>query len=104
MSPVSVSIANVVHTDPPPTGIPFGFFQVSEPGSPGLGTVLKRHTGDPSVARNAPTQPCRLFSLPAGPMSTRSSNITGAIVNVSPSATVDRKSVVQGKRGESGGG
>ena len=67
-------------------GMPFGFFHVSYPGSPGLGTVLKRHTDDPSETRNAPTQPWTLFSLPAGPMSTRSSKIIGAIVKVSPSA------------------
>src|SRR5262245_48473302 len=86
-SPLSGSMATVVQTEPPPTGMPVGFFQVSDPGSPGLGTVLKRQTGDPSERRNAPTHPCRLFSLPAGPMRTRSSKMTGAIVKVSPSAT-----------------
>jgi hypothetical protein len=35
-----VSSEKVVHTDPPPTGIPLGFFRVSEAGSPGFGTVL----------------------------------------------------------------
>ena len=38
----------------------------------------------PSRSRNAPTQPEIAFSLPAGPISTRSSNISGAIVKVSP--------------------
>ena len=38
-------------------GIPFGFCHVSNPGSPFFGTVLNRHTGDPSERRNAPTHP-----------------------------------------------
>ena len=74
-----MSSENDVHTAPPPIGIPFGFFQVSNPGSPGFGTVLNRQTGEPSAARNAPTHPCTLFSLPAGPISTRSSKTTGAM-------------------------
>ena len=85
-SPFSTSSANAVHTAPPPIGISFGFFHVSNPGSPGFGTVLNRHTGAPSDRRNAPTQPCTLCSLPAGPISTRSSKMSGAMVNVSPSA------------------
>ena len=45
-----MSSANDVHTAPPPIGIPFGFFHVSDPGSPGFGTVLNRHTGEPSAS------------------------------------------------------
>ena len=51
------SSESAVQTAPPPTGISFGLGQVSAPGSPGFGTVLKRHTGEPSSTLNAPTQP-----------------------------------------------
>src|SRR5229473_1718810 len=68
-SPASVSRANAVHTPPPPTGMSFSACHVSDPGSPGFGTVLNRQTGEPSVRRNAPTQPWMLRSLTAGPRS-----------------------------------
>src|SRR5262245_41043150 len=81
-SPAAGSSEKGVQTAPPPVAASVAP-QVSAPGSPGRGMVLKRQTGSPSFSLNAPTQPLMGTSLPAGPMMTRSSKMTGGIVKVS---------------------
>ena len=73
-----------VHTAPPPIGMSEFCFHVSAPGSPGLGTMLKRQTGSPSDSRNAPIQPRIPNSLTAGPTNIRSSYTRGGMEISSP--------------------
>ena len=71
--------------EPPPRSqalLPAG--HESCPGSPGPGTVLKRHTSRPVFASNAAMNPRMPYSPPAGPMITLSFTTSGAIVNEYP--------------------
>ena len=61
--------------------------QVSEPGSPGLGTMYVRHTRSPVSSLNASEWPRLPNSPPELPTMTMSFTIRGATVALSPART-----------------
>src|SRR5207244_11079660 len=76
---VSASYAPASHVDPPPTAIALPR-QVSDPASPGAGTVQNRHASFPVATLYAARNPRIPSSAPETPAITRSPTTSGAIV------------------------